>query len=537
MRNKVLFFFFLFFFISPPSFAWLEKSPLEIAFVDQQGYPPAVLSNGSRAEIFLVQEDGLLQCHQLNPGGEVIGVWDILELPYEVAYLRVKEETFGYLLYLVSSAPVGEQEWRILLLNKEKEVLSFFGAKAPLPEPRDLEVLLVDDILYVFTVEGRELALYWQRYNFSGEERGEAQIISSHLHVGVPRGVVDENAQVYLTWRRSQRYNGLMGYAIFQDGDVKKQGELGEYPYLYVVGLDTRPLVEEVGPSLVLREGGGFWVAWTHAYYEDFREWSFIQVLAVDSTGEKGYTYRIEGQDGFAVYPSLWKDERGDLHVAWEEKVGNSFDIFYASLDGGVIRPQRMTWSYSHHRLISGFSILDGLGLVGRRHTPKGDVIWYKSSFSPQEMGLRSFGIFGHTPGEQVGEVFLSIISLAIPLLLYLFGHWPLFLVLFILLLILRFFGILTSRPLGVLLPGILGILLLLSRLFSLPPPLFFLKEVGDPLLAYSQLFSTLLLLFYMRSRGREVFDEMTYLGYGLLWLFLGGVIAFFWQAGFVLTP
>lgn len=536
MRNKVFLLLFFLFLLSPSSLAWLEKTPLEVSTVPQQGYPPAIVSQSFGVEVFFVEADNYLTCYEFNAQGECVERQNIKKLPFAVAYLGVKKESFGYLLYMASSAPAGEREWRILLLDEEKELISFFGQQAPLSQPQDLEVLVVDDTLNVFTVEERDPVLYWRRYSFSGEEREEKQIIAQHLHVGVPRGLVQENT-IYLTWRRSQRYNGFLGYAIFQEGQRIQGGDLGAFPYLYIMGLDTRPLVEEVGPSLVHREGGGFWAAWTHSYYADFREWSTIQILEVDSTGQRLEAYTITGQDGFAIYPSLWEDEQGQLHVAWEEKVGTGFDIFYTSLEGGEIHPQRITWSYSHHRLVSGFSILDGLGFVGRVHRKEGDGIWYKSSFFPQKTGLINFGIFGQTPLEKWGEIFLSFLFLVLPLLLYLGGHWPLFLFLTLLLLLLRFLGILSSKPLGVLLPGILGILLILGRLFSFQPPVFFLQEVGEPLLAYSQILSTVLLLFYTRSRAQEVFDEVAYLGYGLYWFFLSGVIAFFWQAGFLLTP
>lgn len=515
----------------------MDKTPLSVAKVLDGGYPPALLARGSNAEIFLVEEGGRLSSYELSLKGEVERVTEIKDLTFQPSYMGVKREGSYYLLYMVSTAPPGEREWYLLILDEDYQELSFFKEKAHLLEPFDIDVLLLHETIHLFTVEGRDQGLYWRRYSLSGEKIGDATILSKHLHLGVPRVVRGDEDTFYLTWRRSHRYHGLLCYGIFKKGEFIEKGELGAFPYLYIIGLSTRPLIEEVGPSLVPREGGGFWVAWTCAYYEDFREQSFIEVLEVGPKGERLTSYTIKGEEEFALFPSLFMDREGGLHLAWEEMVRGNFDVYYSPLGEGIVEPERLTWSYSHYRLIRGVAVGEDQVFAGRKHTKEGDRIWYISSSSPQKIGLRNWGIFGETLFEKLGEFFLSFVSLFIPLLLYLGMQWPLFIILLLLLLLLGWQEILYQVPVQVLLPGILGVLLLCSNLFSISTPSLFLDRGSESLGFYSQILSSLLVLLYSRSFSHEVLDEVTYLGLGFLWFLFAGMIELFWQAGFVLTP
>lgn len=519
------------------SHTFLEKVPVTLSTVLCNGYPPAMLSRGSTADLFLVEEGNRLIYYHLDNEGEIQRAREIGELSFTPSYLGVERTSTHYFVYMVSAAPPSEREWKIMILSEDLQKLSSFGRRAPFLEPRDIDLLHIDGLLHLFTVEEKEPKLYWRRFNDSGEEVSEKRCISEHLHLGVPRGVKGEDDTFYLTWRRSQRYNGILSFAIFKEEEIIKEGDLGEFPYLYIIGLSTRELVEEVGPSLVSREGGGFWVAWTHAYYEGFREYSTIMVLEVSGEGERLKSYTIEGEEQFALFPSLFKDNEGRLHLAWEEMVGGGFDIYYTLLDAEGSPRERVTWSYSHNRLVRGLSLGEDIAFTGRTHTQEGDSIWFiTSSFTP-ELGYRNFGIFGTTLGEQLGEIFLSLVSLVMPLLLYIGSKWPLLIILFLLLLLLRWQGFLDQVPAQVLLPGILGVMLFFGHLLSNHSLVLSLRSQGTSLEAYSQILSTLLLLFYSSTFRREVLDEVTYLGLGLLWLLLAGVIHYFWQAGFVLTP
>lgn len=122
-----------------------------------------MISKGSSAEIFLVEEGDRLIFYQLSLEGEIEKVITTKELFFKPSYLGVKKRDNIYLFYMVSAAPPKEREWSLFVLDEDYQEMISFKGEAHLFKLFDIDALLLDGAIYLLTVEGRDQRLIMKK--------------------------------------------------------------------------------------------------------------------------------------------------------------------------------------------------------------------------------------------------------------------------------------------------------------------------------------------------------------------------------------
>lgn len=404
--------------------------------------------------------------------------------------------------------------------------------------PKYVDGILTDMGYYFFYVQqaGNRSTLYLQRYY--QEEWYEPRVVDSvSFYLGHPTIMMDEQGYIHLTWKGSRGNIGQQKYSRFDPREnemVFDNLELGHAKFLFG-GTRTRDdyYLEDIGARMALGPDENIFIVFTDSNW--CRVFGILEsevcLVEVTAKGDVIKHEGITGRQGFSVFADILFLNGGALKLIWEDYVRRSFSLDYAYYDlekNKLQSPANFTPFYGNHRLVSmNMNSQGDIYYIWREIGGLEDTSWFRTSTMAGEPAWHHrWGLWFLEAGAAgiVREVlFMSVYSF-ISSLAFVISNGPILIVLGILFYLLQKYNVLGRLSFFLVMAVCTGFLLVLKIGF---PDLYGSPGDISGFVIFSAIFATAVVFALGQQHWNKPVEELTYIYYVALWMFVDSFISY----------